>query len=307
VGVVLGVVVPVFAVILLGVVTVRRRLIDAAGMRGLNAFVFYVALPALLFEAVAGAGPSAVFSVAVAYFAGCLGVYALTMLIGRLLLGANLATAAMLALNATFGNTVLMGIPIVRAVFGPPAVVYLLAIIAFHSALLLPLAAVLVELGGHRRGGLAGILAATLGGLARNPVILAILAALLWRLSGLGLPGPVLRLLGMLGDAAPALALFCLGASLPGFGRVVAAPEAMLITGLKLVLLPLAVAGTSRLTGLSGLPFAVAVLTAAMPTGANAFLLARSTATLAEDSAAAVALSTTLSLIGLGFLASILR
>jgi malonate transporter and related proteins len=208
----LGVVLPVFGVILLGVLTGRRRLIDAAGMRGLNDFVFFVALPALLFDSVAAACPSPVFDVAAVCFGGCLAVYALAMLLGRFLLRADFATAAMLAFNATFGNTVLMGIPIVRAAFGPPAIVYLLAIIAFHSVLLLPLAAVLVELCGHRRGGLATVLAAMLSGLRRNPVILAIVAALLWRLEGLGLPGPAPRLLGMLADAAPALALFCLGA-----------------------------------------------------------------------------------------------
>ncbi|MDA8051321.1 MAG: AEC family transporter [Rhodospirillales bacterium] len=304
---ILGVVVPVFAVILLGSVTARRRLIDTAGLRGLNDFVYFIGLPALLFGSVSGGGRAPVFGVAGVYFASCLIVYALAMLLARLVLRADPAGAAMFGLNATFGNTVFMGIPIVSAAFGKAGLVPLLAIIALHSALLLSLAAVLVEVGGHRGGALGRVLRVTLPGVLRNPVILAILAAFLWRLSGGVLPEVAARLIAMLGATAPALALFCLGASLPGFGRVLVAPQSLLISLLKLAVLPLVVAALGRLAGLAGLPFAVAVLTAGMPTGANAFLLARRTATLAEDSAAAVALSTALSVLGLGFLMALVR
>ena len=96
----------------------------------------------------------------------------------------------MLGLNSSYGNTVLMGIPIIVAALGEDALPPLLAIIALHSAILLPLAGVLVEMdvvGSGRRRPLA-ILAATLARTLRNPVIMSILVASLWRFSRLPVP-----------------------------------------------------------------------------------------------------------------------
>ena len=44
---------PFFAVLLCGMLAARLRLIDDAGLIGLNTFVFWFALPALLFHKVA--------------------------------------------------------------------------------------------------------------------------------------------------------------------------------------------------------------------------------------------------------------
>jgi predicted permease len=73
--------------------------------------------------------------------------------------------------------------------------------------------------------------------------------------------------------------------------------EAVCATILKLVVLPIVVGTLARMAGLSGLPWTVAVVTAAMPTGANAFLLARRASAFAEASASTVVLATAMSVL----------
>jgi hypothetical protein len=115
-----------------------------------------------------------------------------------------------------------MGIPIIVAALGQDALPPLLGpIIALHSAILLPLAGVLVEMdvvGSGRRRPLA-ILSATPARTLRNPIIMSILVATLWRVSRLPVPAPLDELLRLLGSAATPLALIASAAPCPRSAR----------------------------------------------------------------------------------------
>ncbi len=302
-----GIIAPVFAMILLGAGARVRGLLDSGGLRGLNDLTFYLAIPALLFGSVVEAPELHVLGVPVLFFTGCLTVFAVAVLLARRLLGAGLAQAAVIGLNACYGNTVMLGIPIVSAAFGAEGLAIVLPVIALHSIVLLPLATALIEADGSKGAGLRGALRQTLPAMLRNPIIVALLLAMAWR--GLGVPVPVAlhRLLAMLGGAGPALALFTLGAGLPDFAAQGSLREAGLATLLKLVAQPLLVWGLAHLAGLGPVPTAVAVLTAGTPTGANAFFLARRTGTLAAASAGTVVLSTALSVLTLSAILAVLR
>ena len=296
-----SIIAPVFALVLMGAAARRWCLVRPAGLHGLNDLVFYAFLPCTLFTSVTDAGPLRTVGIAVVYFAGCLIAFGAGILAARTWLGARLAPATIVGLNGCYGNTVMLGIPIIGAAFGPEGVATLLPIVALHSIMLLPLATLMIELDGQGARpwrALRGMAPA----LARNPIILSILLAFSWRMLGVPLPGPVHRLLGMLGACGPTLALFCLGASLVGLSARKSARESIFASALKLAVTPLLVWGLARLAGFGPVPTAVAVITAGMPTGANAFLLARSTAVLAETSAGTVVLSTALSVLTLSIL-----
>ena len=296
----LTVILPVFALVVIGWAARRLRLLEPSALHGLRDLVFFLAMPALLFSAIEKAPPFDVVSVTSVYFAAALSIFAFAFAVARLL-RLPLAKAAMLGLNASYGNTVLMGIPIIVAALGEDALPPLLAIIALHSAILLPLAGVLGEMdvvGSQRRRPIA-ILAATLARTLRNPIIMSILVATLWRVSHLPVPTPLDELLRLLGAAATPLALICLGGALPSLGAL--APDAAAIIGtvLKLAALPALVWAIGRYAHLPDLPLKVAILVGGMPTGANAFLLARRDEGLAETSAAIVTATTLLSAISL--------
>lgn len=288
-----GLVAPVFALIGMGALAIRLRLIAPAAVHGMTDFVFYTALPALLFASVAQAPPLRLADIAGSFLAGALALFAVALLLARRWLGAGLAEAALFAINCVYGNTVLLGIPVIDAAYGPEGVTSLLAVIAFHSVVLLPLATVLIEAGNG--SGTRGVLWAALLGVVRNPVVVAIIAALAWRAGGLGMPDPVHRFLALIGGAGPPLALFCLGATLPRPSGWSDLREVALAGVFKLAAMPALVAALAWLGGLRGIAFATVVVAAGLPTGANAFLLARQVGTLMETSATTVVVSTALS------------
>ncbi|MFI4996905.1 MAG: AEC family transporter [Hyphomicrobiales bacterium] len=300
------IVAPIFALIAIGRLSSAIGLLEPAALRGLTDFVFFFAMPALLLGSIAEGPPFDILGVAGVYFSACLVIFGLGVGLA-LILRLPLAHAAMLGLNASYGNTVMMGIPIVAAAFGQEALPPLLAIIALHSAILLPLAGALVEMGIAGRSHPLDILRSTILGALRNPIIVSILAGFLWRGLGLPVPAPLHVFLQMLGAAGPPLALACLGASLPGLTRSAIGAEAAIASVLKLAALPALVFMIGQLAHLSGLPLAVAVLTGGMPTGANAFLLARRAEMLSRISATTVLITTMLSLLTLSALLAFLR
>lgn len=291
---ILGVVAPVFAIVALGWIAATRRMIDEAGFKGLNGFTFNLAAPALLFAG--GTSPHQGGGMAaLVFFAGSVAIFALGVAIARRGLGKDLGAASLFALNAAFGNTVMMGIPLIVAAYGQEGLVVLISILALHSMVLLSLATVVAEIGLNATASWTRVLRATVLGVARNPVVMTVLVAFIWHLLDIPVPGPMRRTLELLGAAAPGTALFCLGASLTGFRAAGAMQEVAWLSVLKLLAMPALVWGLCLAFGLGPLETAVAVTTAALPTGANAFLLARRYAIGAEASGATVLVSTLLS------------
>jgi len=109
----------------------------------------------------------------------------------------------------------------------------------------------------------------------QNPLIIACLLGVILNMTGLGLPpliGPVIEIFG---QAALPIGLMCVGAGLElgairHTGRVVA--EAALI---RLIGMPLIMAGLCSVLDVSGLTAKVAILMAALPTASSSFILAR--------------------------------
>ncbi|MBT5414706.1 MAG: AEC family transporter, partial [Rhodospirillaceae bacterium] len=210
-GTVLGIVLPVFGVILAGYLVARTPLFDEAAVRGLSNFVFWVAIPALLFRTLARGAveQGADLSIAYAYFLACGILFLIALAMGRLALRRDGAEAALLAMGAVFSNTVMLGIPLVLTAFGEEGVAAIMLIIAFHSTILIPMATIAVELarGSTGGGGLVAILRKTLVSLIRNPVVVAMAAGLAWSLADLPMPGLLDRFLDLLGRGAVPCAL----------------------------------------------------------------------------------------------------
>ena len=295
----LGVVTPIFALILAGYVAAATGWMSAAGFVGLNGFAFGLAAPALLFAGGTaghgGGGPAAL-----AFFLGVSTLYLATLIGARRRLG--LAQAGTLALNVTFGNTVMMGIPLIAAAYGQPGLAVLLASLALHSLVLLGTATVVAEVAQNPGARPWPLLRVTARGVLRNPIVMAVMLALIWSTLRLPVPGWTRATLELLGAAAPPVSLFCLGGSLRGFDARGAARQTAVTVVLKLAVLPALVWGFGAALGLDQLEMAVAVTAAALPTGANAFLLARRYSSGSDASGTAVLVSTAISVGSLSWL-----
>ncbi len=111
--------------------------------------------------------------------------------------------------------------------------------------------------------------------LARNPLILACVIGIVLNLTGIVLPSGVGSALKLLGNAGLACGVLAVGAGLnlhslrrPGVRLAVG-------TLLRLLLMPLFVAGFSALLGVTGMARGIAVLAAAVPTASASYVLAR--------------------------------
>jgi malonate transporter and related proteins len=129
--------------------------------------------------------------------------------------------------------------------------------------------------------------------LATNAIILALVAGGVWRLTGLGLHPVPDRMLEMLGDAGIPTALVALGVSLAAYSLKGSWSGMFTLIALKMILMPAIVFALARhAVTLPPLWIKVAVLFAAMPTGANAFLFAQRNDEAVPAVSGAVALGT---------------
>ncbi len=291
---VLAVTLPFFALILLGWLAARQRVLPESAIPGLNGFVLFFALPALLFRFGMNTPVLELLNPVV------LGVYLLAAaLIVALTVALTLSPklglkdAAFGALVAAFPNSGFMGVPLMVALMGQAAAG---PVICTVLADMIVTTSVCVGLAQSREPARPGVLVRDAGpgaaalqaarGALSNPLPWSIAAGLLVGVSGATLPGPVLTVVKMLADAASPVALFTIGAVLwrSGAGARASGQRAPVgsyapVALIKLVLHPLAVGllgwGAQALgLPLSGFQWTVLTLAAALPSASNVSLLA---------------------------------
>lgn len=298
------IVLPIFALVLAGWAAGRFRVLSPEGVRGLAAFVFWVALPAFLFRTM-GRGidwASIDLRVLLSYFGACGFTYLLALALSRKAFGLRFEESAIFAMSCVWSNMVLLALPLVLAAFGEGGVVPLMMLIAVDSILLIPLTSILVEVGkGGRASGRA--FRTTALALVKNPVILSTGGGVLWGMLGLGLPGPIDRFAQLLSGAAPACALFSLGATLASYRLAGKLHESAAIVAVKLIVQPLLVwTLATQVFAIDPLWAAVATVVAATPVGANAFILAQSYGVYVQRATSATLISTGLAIVTVGLL-----
>ena len=99
------------------------------------------------------------------------------------------------------------------------------------------------------------------------------------------------------GNAFGPLALLLVGFALAASSVGIQLRGALLLCGIKNLVMPLLCIVLGTLLGMRGVPFAVLVVTAALPIGANVFLFSQRYGVAQELVTASVALSTVLSLL----------
>ena len=293
-------VLPIFALILIGFAAGRGGHLGDGGAVGINRFVYYVAIPPLMFRLVAELGPQHFAEVGfiATYLTGELAVFALAALVACVAYRRRLAEQAVAGISATFSNGIFLALPLALALKGEAGAAPALVIIAVDSAFLFPFTLLLVEVGLGAAGGLRHGLAATARSLIRNPMLLAVAAGALWGWTERALPGPVDATVRLVGGAAAPCALFALGATLSRQSRASVGSEIGLLIGLKLAVQPLLVWWlANRLFQVPPDWAELAVLIAALPTGATAYVVARQYDVGVDRAAAAVLVSTAVSVV----------
>ncbi len=266
-------VLPEFALILLGVLLRRWAWHSPDFWAELERLVYYVLFPVLLFRTtldadLAAAGAGAVLLTAVgATVAGALlgGLVRWLPSIDRVTAASGWQTAfrfnsfIALALADDGGTAALALMGVLLGVNVPLVNVLAVTALARSTA------------GGAAGGGALGVL----GPIARNPLILATAAGLAGNLAGLTLPSPLDATLSRIAAAAVPLGLLAVGAALrvgglPRGQRLMAA----YLGAVKLVAVPAVALGLAALLGVDGEQRFVVLAFAAVPPATSAYVLA---------------------------------
>jgi malonate transporter len=285
---------PIFAVVALGFVAGRLRLVAPAGFAAFAAYAFDLALPALLVSLLARQPLAAVFDLR--FFAALLGAGlvvfvatgASTALLGR----AELRVIGAHAQAATTGNLGFLGVPLLLALLGDRATGPLAMGILAEVGLLMPLGIVLMSVRRDRPGPPRGVMREVATATLLNPIVLGVCVGAAVGLSGSRLPAPVDRFLSFLGASAGPTALFALGGSLAS-RRLGQHWQAIAgVAAAKLLVYPALAWAFLRLAGLPPTWVAAGVLIAALPTAANVFVFAQRFDAVPERISAEILLST---------------
>lgn len=302
---------PVVFLIAIGVIASRAGFIRAEATKDLSNLVFMVLTPALLFRTMSTVHVEQLnFKPVAMYFVVALLLFAAVMAWQ----GLN-RRAAVLALAATFSNTVMIGIPLVSLAYGQPGLVTLFTLISVHALILLTMATIVLEIVAAREDRLAGkgsernmavtVLAAIKGGII-HPVPLPIIVGLLFAQTGWVLPDVVDRPLQLLGNAFGPVALLLVGAMLTQVHIGTHLKAALGLGLLKNLVLPVSMALLGWSVGMSGLHLSVMIVTAALPMGANVFLFAQRYEVAQELVTASMAVSTVLGLLTITLVMSLI-
>ncbi len=246
----------------------------------------YVATPCLVFSSLYSA--TFVLEGAAKMWASCLIIVVGTFVVAWVVFGLTWKKHRVLYLPVVFQNAINIPLPIITLAFGPEGVAQMML---FY----IPYALLLNTVGIYMASGHKGLREGLLE-IVRTPLIYAVVFGLIFNLTGVELPDVVGRSLDLVGGAAVPLMLIVLGMTMRGL-RFTELPATLVASVIRMAggfcLGLLAV----WLFGLTGIPRAVVLFEAAMPSAVICAVLATRYKNEAELVSSVVLASTIISIV----------
>ncbi len=271
-SVLFSIVLPIFGVIGIGWAARRYGGFSDSSLSDFSRFVYYLAVPPLLFLAMAKTPWEALaqWEFLAAYLGATIVLWVGLFAVFRIWL-AEFDARWLLGLGATFSNSVYLGIPLVQSAFGPQGTQWVILIALATNVLFV--AGTAIVLSARRQSGVTSVLVETI----KNPMVVAISLGLIWSAFEFAISLPIERLLSLLAQAASPVALFALGLTLGQARR--GTRQGTRFSGLlvlsKLLIHPSLVALGCWWLAVPALQAQIAIVVAALPAGALAHLLAQ--------------------------------
>lgn len=300
-------VLPLFALILLGYAAARRSLFGEAAVDSLNKFVVWMALPALLFQAMAQIKLQDINQpgFVIAFIVSTTAVFLTSCVLDRHR-KRRLADISLEGLAASYANAGFMGIPLVLILFGDAALPPTIIITLLTACGLFAWSIVLIEFDLQASPNLVRTFWKVIVSLFKNPLVIAPLLGLALAIGRVELPYAVLQFTTLLGSAASPCALITIGLFLARSQPSSQHGPVWRIVGLKLVLHPLLTAILVYwVFDMPRLWADTAVLLSALPVGTGPFMLATLYQRDGAISSRAILISTVLSLITVSILVTL--
>lgn len=295
-SVLIDVILPVFLIIGAGYLAVWRRVLSAAGVDGVMKFAQSIAIPILLFLALARLDLGEIFEwrLLVSFYTGAASGFFLGLLGARYLFGREWEDAVAIGFIALFSNSVLLGMAVTERAYGTEALVPNFAIIALHAPFCYALGIVAMETVRARGSGPLRAMGRVLRALSANALVIGIGLGALVNVTQFPLPAALTDALELIARAGLPAALFGLGGILvryrpDGDLRLIA-----FVVVISLGVHPAITWTLGRSLDLETGPFRSAVLTASMAPGVNAYLFANMYGRAKRIAASSVLIATVL-------------
>jgi malonate transporter len=301
-GALIDVIMPVFLVIGFGYIASWRGLFSESAVDGVMRFAQNFAVPVLLFRAIAKLDLTTSYNpgLMISFFAGAFLAFGIGAFGARLLFGRNGPDSVAIGFCCLFSNSLLLGLPITERAYGPEALAGNFAIISLHSPIIYTFGIVLMEAVKSRGTGstLGKVAFTALGGIAKTPLVIGIMAGFAVNISGLPLHATVWAGVDMMSSAALPTALFGLGGVLFRYRPEGDMKAIAFVTTVSLIVHPAVVYALGVWGfGLDVAGLRSAVVTAAMAPGVNAYLFANMYGTARRVAASSVLIATAASIL----------
>jgi len=292
--------VPVFGIGLLGYLATRLGWFSAQAGEGLARFVFDFAIPALLLRTFANADlpEDMPLDLIGSYYLPVVAFYLLGMLIARLLFARPFDGQVITGFSFSYGNAVLLGLPLVLLTLGDEASLPYFILLSMHALSLFTVTTAMLEWNRHRGASPLNMIGKVFLGLLKNPILMGIVAGITLNRLGLPLTGALDTTAGYLQNTVAACSLFALGVSMTKYRIAGQLKQSIIAVLAKNIAFPVCVyIACSQLFLLSAHWTFIAVLMAAQPTGVNAYIFAERYGTAQALATTTVFLSTAFSLL----------
>lgn len=307
-------IIPLFALVALGYLCKKHKIVGANTLKYLTRFVMYLSLPAVLLGKLATTNFDTLIDIPFlsAYLASLLSVMLIAGTGGYFLFDKRANHAVMLGLGGVYGNIGFLAIPVLAATVGEWTSVPLALMLTLDLLILLPLSSFLLQLSNTNNNDIdhIGNNFTPIKALKRsllNPLIISIIVGLILSAWSITLPANVIGGLELLSSAAGPCAMFIVGTAL--FGRRITQDyfAAMYMSTVKLAIMPFIVFLMMMTFQVDPMWVSIATLGSAMPCAAVLGVMAEEYKTLPHQASTAVLLTTVVSVVTLPLLINLLK
>lgn len=293
---------PIFAAILVGAALKRYLITGSDIWAGIDRLTYYLLLPSLLMVEIYRADFSrgnAGTAVTVTLFA-TLGLSAVLLLLRPVITRNTPLFTSIFQGSVRYNSYVLLAVA--DALYGSTGLALAIVFVAVMVIATNMLGVVVLSAFSNGKSNPKRIL----GGIVKNPIILAAGAGALLNISNIHVPLPIENTAALFKTAALPLSLLSVGAGLRFVMDKQALGAIALATTIKLAVLPVITGVCLHLAGVDGMVLAMGVLYAGMPCAGNAYILARQLNGDPEAMASIITLETLLSGFSVAVIAGIL-
>ena len=253
-----------------GIAARRVGILAPTRRERLNAFAYYVALPALILSSTYDQPLSEVLSgrLVVGVAGTLLAIAGLATLVHRREAEAGVRSVA--TVQSYHSNLGYLGVPVVATTFGGLATAKAALILGVAALVQIGLTITILTTANDAEASLTS----ELGGVVTNPAIVSVIVGLGASVAGITIPDLADTGLGYLGELALPIALLCVGAALTLEADEIPFSTVSTVVLLKLVAMPIVALGAFWLVGANDSTIRAGVVMMAMPSAVSTYVFA---------------------------------